>query len=82
MRFTYYHQFEDLNDSVALVIDYDYEPAERQTQEYPGCAENAVISGVQLNINGVYSDIGSLTDDCLDELLVEACIEHWHQGEE
>jgi hypothetical protein len=85
MRFTHYHQFEELNDSVALVIDYDYEPSEpailHGDDAYPGCAENAVISSVQLSIHGLFLPLKFLISESLEELLVEACLENHRECE-
>ena len=83
MRYTHYHQFEQWNDSVALVIDYDYEPAEKMqpnpdlTGFGPGSPAGAVVSSVQLNINGNFTPITDLLeDDFLDELAVECLADY------
>jgi hypothetical protein len=86
MIFTHYHQFEELNDSVALVIEYDYEPAEKQVlnpieDAHEGCAENAVISSVQLSIHDESLPIKFLISESLEEELVEACLENHRECE-
>ena len=81
MRFTHHYQFDGL-DEIALVIDFDYEPEEKEVlypidEAYPGCPENAVISSVQFNIGGVYSTVTGMIDEAIMEELVEACLEHY-----
>ena len=84
MRFTHYKEFDGLEE-IALIIDYEYEPEEKQVlypidDAYPGCAENAVITAVAFNINGRFTSITSLIAEDLKEELVEAALESYHEG--
>lgn len=87
MRFTHYKEFEGLEE-IALVIDYEYEPAQREIIQgdpddcQEGIAENAVIGQVSMNIYGNFSSITSLITDSFMEELVELAIEDYtNQGE-
>lgn len=84
MRFTHYKEFDGLEE-IALVIDYEYEPEEKQVlypndDAHPGWPENAVITAVAFNINGNYSSITSRITEDFNEELVEAALENYHEG--
>jgi hypothetical protein len=56
---------------VDLVVTYDYEPAERQTLEYPGCPEQLDV--VQVNHKG--EDITELLDWEMVESIAQKLLE-------
>ena len=75
MRFTHTVETDHFGE-LDLIVDYDYEPAEPETRLEPGCAENAVINAVMINLAGNYATMP--TAEFLDELLVEAALEDFH----
>jgi hypothetical protein len=54
-----------------LFIEFDYSPPERKTMNYPGCAEGAEITRVEVAFSGL--DISSaLGEVAVDQLRMEA----------
>lgn len=66
---------------VEFEVDYDFQPAERQTYNYPGCEADIQISSVKLiGIDGINSTVGKyLQDDdsFLEQCIMEACRHEW-----
>jgi len=59
---------------VKLSVAYHYQPAERMTNDYPGCDEEIEVEAVY-TLHG--DDIAELLVDCMDEL-EEVCLEGYH----
>ncbi len=81
-QYTHYHQFDGMNDEIAIVCHFDYEPAEPEVlhpieDAYPGCAECATISSVHFNINGNLSYVTGLIDEVFMAELEEACLDYY-----
>lgn len=56
-----------------MVVEFDYQPAERQTLEYPGCDESIDITSVTINGVDVCELITSLNGwNRVEELVIEA----------
>ena len=64
-----YRTTNDIEREIQLLIEYDYQPGERQEIDYPGCDEGVEITRVMAN--GVDFE---LTTDEEDELEKE-CLE-------
>ncbi len=42
---------------IEVEIDYDYQPAEKQTLEYPGCDEEVIINSVIITSGPLKTDL-------------------------
>lgn len=51
-------KLQDIQDG--LVVEFDYQPAERQTWDYPGCAESIDITAITINGIDVFDLVESL----------------------
>jgi hypothetical protein len=64
----------EINDMV-LDIDYDYQPKEEATLEYPGCNEDVCINGAFVNGVDVFKSLSesikNKISDCIWELIYE-----------
>ncbi len=61
-----------------LVIEFDYQPAERMTRDYPGC--DAEVDVVSVMANGI--DILEWISDVSLEFFVEKCFESVAEAKE
>ena len=88
MKLVHHYQFEQFKDEIAVVIDYDYYPAERMEPNPdspgfgPGNAEDVEISNIYFNFSGVYVSAWHLIGDDLFEEFEEFCLEDYRSGEE
>ena len=58
---------------IQFSVDYDYQPGEAETLNYPGCKESAGIESVY--ISGSDVDIQEIISDYWIELIKEAVME-------
>ena len=87
---TYIHpyQFDQFEDEIDLVIEFDYVPAERMQPNPdlggfgPGCPEGVEISSVEFKFGEILIDAWNyLGEDLIDEFAL-AALEDYKQGEE
>lgn len=52
-------------DGCEFMVDFDYQPAEAETLEYPGCKEEATINSVSV---GGLELLGSLPESTLNKI--------------
>ena len=59
-------------DKVSFWYDYEYQPHERATYEYPGCSEHVIVNDVEipddlkeLLLSGEYAD--DVEEQCLED---------------
>jgi len=57
---------------VPFWIDYDYQPFERATLEYPGCSE-----GIELNDIEIPDDLKEYIQEKFTDQIVEECLEDY-----
>ena len=67
-----------IGDDCPVVVEYDYQPRERMTLEYPGCSEGVEVESVEVNGKEILEE---LSKKCLDEL-EEKCLDDIHDQEE
>jgi hypothetical protein len=60
---------DDRGEEVKVRVSYDYQPAEAQTLEYPGCAAGVEITGV---LHSLTDNWYNIDDDLRDKLEQEA----------
>ncbi len=71
------HSFHtSLGDGIPVRIEFDWQPKEPGTLEYPGCDESVEINEVLLE---TYDLLEILSNEVISALQVE-CLEHWHAG--
>ena len=59
---------------VAVKVDFDYQAAEPETLEYPGCAENVELCSVIMINDDKFELLGILDKAAISELKAE-CLE-------
>ena len=65
------------HDGGDLVVHYDYEPAEKQTWDEPGCSECVTVTGVYANCMDVF---GLLDGTPTMESIEAACLQAINDG--
>jgi len=59
-----------------LRIDYDYQPAEPATREYPGCGESLTVNSVDVMFAGDFHPMTQSAQEHIADCLYDACMEH------
>lgn len=82
MQIVTYAEFGDLGE-VEVLVNYDHQPYEAETREYPGCDEGAIITCVEMIVEGRKLDITSLVENTTtEECLADECLEQLHSQKE
>ncbi len=68
------HTFNTSIGNVAVKVDFDYQPAEPETLEYPGCAELVELISVIMTQYDKFQILGILDNAVTSELKTE-CLE-------
>jgi hypothetical protein len=55
-----------IGEDVPVKVYWDYEEAERQTHDHPGCPDAIIINAVEVSGNDLQEE---LTDKCIDTLI-------------
>lgn len=69
------HTFNTSIGEVAVKVDFDYQPGEPETLEYPGCAESVELCSVIMINDDKFELLGILCNVVTSELKTE-CFEH------
>jgi hypothetical protein len=64
-----YDHVQDTEIEIDVDVEFDYQPPEKMTLEYPGCDEELMLTGVtaffgEINIDEI-SNVHAFTKDCL-----------------
>lgn len=65
MNFIFY------KDDMVLDIDYDYQPKEEATLEYPGCDEDICINGAFVNGINIFKSLSESTKNKICDQILE-----------
>jgi len=64
--------WEDEDDiEWAVRIDYDYQPFEPMTKDYPGCYEDATVTAVYKSVAGQWKDCTDESEDAHNSMEIE-----------
>ena len=63
-------------EDVFLTVEFDYEPAEEMTRDYPGCPAEAHVTRISVLSDKLDLDIFNLVSDKVIDKLEECCFEH------
>lgn len=69
-----YRETNDIEREINLLIEYEYQPAEPQEIDYPGCPEEIEITRAMAN--GVDFELTTSEQDALEL----ECMASWNEG--
>ena len=64
-----------LREGLVIDVEYEYQPEEKQTREYPGCAEELWVTKISMVQGGIFDLIYYLN---LEEKISEIALKQLH----